>query len=339
MTLHRSPLILFVLLIITSCTRSKLNVDIDDIEVPALSLQRLDQDLFKLNEADFEKQSETLKTKYGKYYDHYLMGFISRDGTNDPAYKQSVLAFVTDRDIKTAQNYVQKIYPDKVLNELITDIEDCSRRFRYHFPSRPLPTRLVTCLSGWNYAFAYMDSALVLSLDMYLGDTAIFYDMLQYPYYQQRKLNQHYILPDLARGWLLTEFDKYPAENTLLQHTVFYGKLYYAVNALLPTTHDSLLIGYTGEQLSYCKQYEKKLWGYFAEKNRLYQNDLTTVRELTSEGPFTSAISKDCPPRIAMWVGWQIVKNYMDKNEEVTLQDLMQEQDAQKVLSKSRYRP
>jgi uncharacterized protein YjaZ len=81
------------------------------------------------------------------------------------------------------------------------------------------------------------------------------------------------------------------------------------------------------------------LWGYFAEKNRLYENNLKTVQELTTEGPFTAAISKDCPPRIAMWVGWQIVKSYMKENKNITLKDLLKEKDAQKILSKSKYRP
>jgi len=66
---------------------------------------------------------------------------------------------------------------------------------------------------------------------------------------------------------------------------------------------------------------------------------MRTVQELTGEGPFTSAISKDCPPGIAKWIGWQIVKSYMEKNENVTLEQLMNEKDAQKILSKSKYRP
>jgi hypothetical protein len=152
-------------------------------------------------------------------------------------------------------------------------------------------------------------------------------------------MNKAHLLPDIARGWMLTEFDNNMPENTLLHHTVFYGKLYYAVKALLPNTPDSLIIGYTGKQLKTCKEFEKNYWGYFAEKNRLYENNLNTIRELTSEGPFTGAISKECPPRIAMWIGWQIVQSYMEHNEKVTLQELMEDTNAQKILSKSKYRP
>jgi hypothetical protein len=40
-----------------------------------------------------------------------------------------------------------------------------------------------------------------------------------------------------------------------------------------------------------------------------------------------------------MWLGQQIVKSYMKHNSDVTLEDLMNEKDAQKILSKSKYKP
>lgn len=331
--------IITVLLIFTACRDNPLEVDVSSVKTPPLQVLRLEDDLFSLNERNFEQESERIKAKYGMYYEHYLMGFLSPNGTADTAYKPMVMAFIHDHDVNAAFRYVKKLYPNEKIKALQPRVEECIRRFHYYFPKRRLPTRLITCTSGWNYAFAYMDSALVLSLDMYLGDTAVFYKMLNYHQYQTRRMNEAYILPDIARGWLLTEFDNNEAKNILLNHTIFYGKLFYAVNALLPDAPDSMVIGYTAKQLKYCKEYEKQLWGYFAEKNRLYDNSLQTVRELTSEGPFTGAISKECPPRIAMWVGWQIVKSYMRNNEKVTLDELMRENNAQKILNKSRYRP
>lgn len=335
-------LLLFItplLLILVSCDTNRLDVDVSDIKTPPLKLMRLENDLFALNPTNIDAGTRDLKTKYGIYYEHYLMNFLSRNGTADTAYKPAILSFTQDRDIRNAYKAVKALYPDEKLKALLPQVDDCVKRFKYHFPKKRVPTRLITCISGWNYAFSYMDSSLILSLDRYLGDTSMFYGMLRYPQYQTRRMNEQHILPDIARGWLLTEFDNDNAQNILLNHAIFYGKLYYAVNALLPHTQDSLVIGYTKKQIAYCKEFEKKLWGFFAEKNRLYENNLSTVRELTSEGPFTGAISKDCPPRIAMWVGWQIVRSYMKNNEKVTLEELMNERDAKKILNRSKYRP
>jgi hypothetical protein len=242
--------------------------------------------------------------------------------------------------MKETYQYVKKLYPQTTIEEINNELTNCVKRFKYHFPKRKLPTKLITCTTGYNYAVDYTDSALVLGLDMYLNDTAKFYKMLNTPLYQLRTMNQHYILPNVIKGWMLREFDNSQPVNTLLYHTIFYGKLFYAINALLPNTNDTLLISYTSKQINYCKENEKNLWGYFAEKNRLYENNLKTVQELTSDGPFTGAINpKECPPRIAMWVGWQIVRSYMKNNKGATLDKLMNETDAQTILSKSKYRP
>lgn len=333
------PLLAGVLLLFTACNHNPLDVDISDVEAPPLRVLRLEKDMQALDAATLKTRTSEIRARYGPYYDHYLMNFLNRGGSGDSLYAKAVLAFVGDRDIRETMGYIRQIYPDTKIQALAEETDRCVKRFHYHFPARPLPNRLITVMSGWNYSCAYTDSALVVSLDMYLGDTAKFYQMLRLPQYQTRKMTADYILPDLVRGWMITEFDNGDAVNTLLYNTIFYGRLFYAVNALLPETADSLLIGYTAQQMSYCKTYEKKLWGYFAEKNRLYESNLQTVRELTGDGPFTAAISKECPPRIAMWVGWQIVRSYMKNNKEVTLGELMGETDLQKILNKSKYRP
>ncbi|HQQ95408.1 MAG TPA: hypothetical protein PLQ93_12695 [Bacteroidia bacterium] len=335
----KKSLAALLLLLLYSCTSDDLKIDVEEVKLPRLALKRLDRDLFTLNDGKFDLNAETLRKAYGRDYEHYLMNPLRLNGSGDSLYKKTILSFVQDKDIREANAEIQSVYTDEKMQELVTGLEDCIRHFRYYFPEKPVPTKLVTCQTGWNYACAFVDSTVFLGLDMYLGSASKFYGMLAYPQYQVRKMNGHYILPDLARGWLLTEFDTAEAQYTLLDHCVFYGKLFYGVKALLPETEDSLIIGYSSPQMKYCITYEKKLWGYFAEKNRLFENNRELVRELTSEGPFTGSISKECPPRIAMWIGWQLVKSYMKRNKDVSLKQLMRENDAQKILNKSKYRP
>ena len=336
-------LLLFCALIFTlvfwACGDSPVEVDVDKVNMPPIKVLRLDQDLFQLESQNFEAESKKLENKYGRFYNFYLMNFLAPNGVKDSAYKKSVLSFTHDKDVREAHAFTQKLYDEKSFTTIAEQINDCVKRFHVLFPNKKCPNKLITVSSGWNYAFAYMDSSLVVALDMYLGDTCKFYQMLRYPQYQVRKMNAENIVSDVLRGWMLTEFDKSEAANNLISHAIFYGKLFYAIQALMPEAEDSLIIGYTGKQMAYCKQYEKNLWAYFAEKNRLYENNMNTIRELTSDGPFTGAIHKECPPRIAMWVGWQIVKQYMKNNKGVTLDQLMATKDAQIILSKSKYRP
>lgn len=319
-----------------TCEPDPLKVDTEIIQVSEFETKRMENDLFALNEKNFSRQFEVLKQDYGIVFDHFLMNPFRLNGSADTNCRKELLRFVNDSDIRGSYAEIRAAFPDTEFLE--QGFSDIRKRFHYHFPTKALPKQLVTTITGWNYAVAYMDSTLLLSLDMYLGENSKYYQMLHYPAYQTRKMNRAHIMSDIARAWLLTEFDNAKTENTLLHHTIFYGKLFYCVKALTPNEPDSVIIGYSASQMATCKKYEKQYWSYCAEKNRLYENSLQIVRELTSEGPFTAAISKECPPRIAMWLGWRIVESYM-KNNKVTLEQLMKEKDPQKILSKSRYRP
>ena len=65
------------------------------------------------------------------------------------------------------------------------------------------------------------------------------------------------------------------------------------------------------------------------------------IQKFLNPAPFTPGVGEknDSAPRLAVWTGWQIVKQYMDNNPNVTLQQLMGDNDAQKILNGSKYKP
>ncbi len=323
-----------------SCTHNALDVDVSEINLEPLKLQRLEQDLFSMTPKNINENSKNINAKYGTFYKRFLNGILNNGGVRDTSYQSSVLRFINDTVMRQVYEQSQNLFTPNEISFLEEQINLCRKRFKFHFPKRKLPAKLVSYNSGFGYSVVYVDSTIGIGLDMYLGANSKFYTrMLQWPQYKSRTMAKEFIVSDVARGWLITEFDNNEPVNNLLNHMMFYGKIFYACDALLPNGNDSLKIGYTTIQMKYCKEYEKNLWGYFAEKNRLYENDLKTVSEFTTDGPFTGAISKECPPRIAMWMGWQIVRSYMKNNQKITLEDLMNEKDSQKILSKSKYRP
>jgi hypothetical protein len=335
---HFNKLFITVLLalLIYSCGHNKLDVDVSDVKVPAVKFMRFEKDFFAITPQNINVKKQELAKKYGAFY--YMFTNTIR-GRGMPDDTNAILAFTGNKDMHDAYLETQKVITDADVSELEAGLTDCMKRFKYHFPNRKLPKQFATCMSGFDYNFAFPDSIMVVSLEMYLGRTNVFYKMLQWPQYQVRVLNKEYMLPDVVRGWLISEFDNAQPVNNLLNNMIQFGKVFYACDALLPETADSIKIGYNSAQMKYCDEYEKNVWGFFAANNMLYDNNLKTVSEFTTDGPFTSAISKQCPPRIAMWVGWQIVRSYMKNNENVTLAQLMEEKDAQKILNKSKYRP
>ena len=122
---------------------------------------------------------------------------------------------------------------------------------------------------------------------------------------------------------------------------IYNGKVLYCMDALMPETADTLKIGYTPAQLDWCQQNEANIWSYFLDQNLLYETDYLRMQKYLSEAPFTPGVGEgnESSPKLAVWTGWQIVREYMDRNPEITLKKLMEETDAQKILNASKYKP
>ena len=111
------------------------------------------------------------------------------------------------------------------------------------------------------------------------------------------------------------------------------------MDAMLPDTHDSIKIGFTKEQLDFCKKNEAHIWSLFIDKNLLFSTEQSKYLKYINEGPTTNGLPKESPAMLGVWVGWQVVKKYMNDNPTITLKQLMEEKDSQKILTKSKYKP
>lgn len=332
-------LIILTVHFLTGCKHSQTDIDTSSISMEPIVFKRLDKDIFSLTPENVKSKSSELQKIYTTFYTRYITSIVNNGGINDSLYSQSILRFISDKEMHAAYADIKKMYSDNDIELIGDEMTEAVKRFKVFFPKRKTPKQFVTFMSGFNYNVVYADSTLAVGLDMYLGNNNNFYNMLQFPKFKTHTMNKEHIVSDAVRGWVITEFDNAEPTNNLLNHLIFYGKIFYVTDALIPNVNDSLKIGYTNEQMKYCKTFEKNLWGFFAKDNKLYENDIKLVTEYTNDGPFTGSISKECPPRIIMWLGWQIVKSYMEHNNKVSLEELMNEKDPQKILAKSKYKP
>lgn len=328
----------FVVLILffTSCGGNKQDVDVSDIHIDNVKIDRLEQDVFTMDTSKIMEATKKLQIKYGHFYSSYILGVINNGAVSDSSYSYRMKQFITDRDMREAYDDCQKKYPD--LDFLEKELTDIFKHYKYHFPEKNLP-KAVTMMSGFNYPVVYVDSTLAIGLDMYLGSESKFYKMLAMPNYKSMFMNKEVIAPDALRAWMLTEFPYSMNESDFLSEIIYMGKIMYLSDLLIPGIHDSLKVQYTQKQLDYCTQNEFNIWSYFVAQKLLYTSNQAEIVKYTSEGPFTSAFSKESPPRIGYWLGWQIVRQYMKNNPKITVEQLMKENDAQQLLARSKYKP
>lgn len=328
--------LLIILLFLTSCgNREK---EIEKLNVEKISIENFDEDIFSLTEKKLKEKDSLFAIKYFPFYQYYLKEIIYFRQEMDSAHRL-ILDFVNDKDIKYTYLETKKVFTPQVKQWLEDEIIKLHQHIKYYFPEHTLPRRYLFFISGFNFQIVYPENSDIIGIakDMYLGSKHPVYQWLQWPQYRVKQLQKEYIPVDIAKAWL---FNNFPAEkyNNLLEYMIYYGKIIYALKQLTPHLHDTLIFSYSTKQLNYCKKYEKNLWAYFLEENKLYDNAPKTLSAYLNDGPFTAAISKECPPRIGMFVGYKIVESFMKKND-LNLQQLFRETNAQKILQLSKYKP
>jgi hypothetical protein len=128
-------------------------------------------------------------------------------------------------------------------------------------------------------------------------------------------------------------------DETLLNDMVSWGKVCFFMEKVMPCVPDSAIIMYSEKELNDVNRNMDIIWGHFIENKLFYETKNDIKRRYVEEAPKVAVIGDKCPGRIGRYIGWQIVKAYMEKNPEVTLADLMDETDAQKIFKLSKYKP
>ena len=130
--------------------------------------------------------------------------------------------------------------------------------------------------------------------------------------------------------------------NRLLDYMVNNGKVLYLKSLLLPSTPDTVLLEWTTNQLNWMENNynERELWTQIIKRELLYSTRKSEFDKLIGASPKGATwMPKESPGKSANWIGWQIVKAYMQRNPETTVAELMAIEEAQKVLDGSKYRP
>jgi hypothetical protein len=324
------------LVFFSACKHEPLDIDVSDISLFDFTINRLEQDLFLIDTSAIERETKALQKKYGTFYSTFISSIINNGNVRDSSYAYRLKQFIYDRDMRETFETINQIYPST--DSLKTDIISLFRHYRYYFPEKKLPA-VVTMISGYNSPVIHIDSTLAIGLEMYMGSNNKFYQMAAFPRYKTLFMNKNNIIPDAAREWMISEFPYNMNKSDFLSEIVYVGKIMYLTDALLPSVNDTLKIHYTEKQMDYCVQNEFNIWSYFAAQKLLYTTDQAEIMKFTADGPFTSALSKESAPRIGYWIGWQIVRQYMKMNPEISIEQMIQEQDAQQILIKAKYKP
>lgn len=218
------------------------------------------------------------------------------------------------------------------------DLESLFQHIVYYFTEFKTP-KVVTLTSDVRYSDRVIltDTLLVLGLDNYLGKEHHFYREIQR--YIAKGLDKQFLTSDVASAFAKKVL-KYPRDRSFLSRMVYYGKELYLKDKLLPKISDAQKIGYTTEEAEWTKANEEQIWRYFVERELLYSSDPNLDRRFLDPAPFSKfqlELDSESPGRLGRYMGWQIVKAFMEKND-ITLHQLLS-LPADEIFKKSNYKP
>jgi uncharacterized protein YjaZ len=103
---------------------------------------------------------------------------------------------------------------------------------------------------------------------------------------------------------------------------------------------DNAKIGYTNDELLWATDNEFYIWQYFIENELLYSTDTKLVGRFIAPAPFSRfnlELDSESPGALGQYIGWQIVRSYMENNPSSLLQ--MLQMNAQTLFNKAKYKP
>jgi hypothetical protein len=308
----------------------ELNITRMDILLRELMLQKQD-----LNEGKIRQSLNT----HLPFLQEWL--FASDTTLADSLYPQLIQYFCQDSRSAQLTDSVLKKFPKEYNFQEV--LEAPFRRFHYHFPKEPIPAVYVY-VTGYQPESGLRDQSylseryLGLSLDYFLGENFAFYPG-DLPKFIRRRCKPEYI-PVAAMRHFAEYLHPEPdlsQSPILLDYVLTYGIWQAFSETMLPEVPDSVRLSYTAAQWAFAEAYEADIYKELVPL--LYSTDFMKFEKYLSDKPYTPNLSGDSADRLAMLLGWRIIRAYREKHPEITWPELMKNFNHRKIFEEAKYKP
>ncbi len=311
--------LLLVLIVLSGCELSKKEgVDVSDIKLD-IKVLRFDQEFANVKPTGIPQLKKKFPYMFPKQYADSVWESKLKDTLQAELFKEVDNSFL---------NFTQET----------KDLELFYKHVKYYFPKEKEPNVVtVTSYVDYKNRVILTDTILLLALDNYLGANHKFYAGIQN--YIAKTLDKQYIVSDVASAFVKKKIAA-PVERTFLAKLIYYGKELYLKDKLIPFNTDAQKIKFTQQELDWANANEEQIWRYFVERQLLYSTDAKLAARFLEDAPFSKfqlELDNESPGKVGRYIGWQIVKAYMEKNK-VSLQQLLSIP-AEEIFKKSNYKP
>ena len=231
---------------------------------------------------------------------------------------------------------VLEVFPSE--EKLEEELQALFQHIKYYFEDFDTP-KVYTTTSDVDYKNKVIlaDSLLIIELDTYLGSDHYFYADISR--YITKTMKPTMLVSDVATAYS-RNYIEVPRQRSFMAQMVYFGKELYLKDIWLPSTNDALKIGYTESEMQWAQENEAYIWSYFVEGELLYDTGAKLAGRFINPAPFSKfklELDNESPGMVGRFIGWQIVRSYMEKND-VSIEKLMATP-ADELFKNSKYKP
>lgn len=308
-----------------------------EIEPQDIDIVRFDNALMNVHEATVAHDIRVLYDEFPIFMPVWVEDILGIPSMDTTYLEQALPEFLNDTlyGFKQTNAREQELFAD--IRDIQKSVNQAFARIAYLYPETEIPT-LYLFVSGFQTPLYFGDELLGIGADMYLGSDYEYYNRVVYEY-QKQNMRKECIPVDIATAYLFRTLPYTSTKSRLLDQMLYRGKIMYLTAQIFDELPGYEVMGWTKEQWDWCVKNERAIWHLVMDKRDLFKTESIVLTSYLNDGPFTAEISQDAPGRLGIWLGWRIAQSYMEHNDTVTLQELMAEGDAQKILEDSYYKP
>lgn len=322
--------------LLTACQKGRTYFP-KEIEPQEIEIVRFDNALMNVHEASVAHDIRVLYEEYPEFMPLWVEDILGIPSADTAYLEQQLPQFLNDTmyGFQQTNRLEQEIFAD--ISDIQYSINKAFGRIHYLYPDTEIP-EIYLFVSGFVTPIFFEDDLIGIGADMYLGSEYEYYNRVVYNY-QKQTMRKECIPVDVVSAYLFRTLPYTSTKSRLLDQMLYRGKIMYLTAQIFDDLPGYEIMGWTKEEWDWCVRNEQAIWHLVMDKRDLFKTESLVLSSYLNEGPFTSEISQDSPGRLGIWLGWRIAESYMEHNENVTLQELIEEGDAQKILEESYYKP
>ena len=307
----------------------------EKVEKVELKVNRFEQELFSINVENVIEKSNRWDETFGSFNEVFATQIMQTSQLDEEQYYNGLLAFTQNKNMREAYDSTVLLFSD--FSDIQHDLELAFGQFAAAFPSYPIP-EITTFFGGFNFGVVTYDNNIAIGLENFLGQNSKYYQYLGDPEYLRFQKKKRFISPNVMEVWFNEYFQKYLWGRDLLSQMIYKGKMMYFLDKMLPELNMEDKFRFTGEQMAWVEENEASIWEYFVQEDLLFLKKESEFRSFVNYAPFAKGMPKEAPGRVAFFIGYKMVSEYM-KNNKIDIEELMYLTDSKEFLQQTKYKP